>query len=267
MAPSSRFKVIAAQTPEVSRELEHLFLSKNDKTGWSINTAIAETCEPTKACQVYCYGLNGRIALPGALTRQAENAAFFSIAEGEWGQVADEAIDITHVVSRQQDFLRMFGVGDLQPGSVYFINQMATYAAGTKPDFRIWVSTRKFQLAAKLVESPNLHVMMSFDHTTPPKKLEMGLRLLEQRTPQFFAAWVRLSEKEVVPPWVSVVFEEHRIGRGRAKRAPEPRACPATIHEDFGGVAHAGACDRCQFCFSEERRLAGPPLVKLRRRR
>jgi hypothetical protein len=267
MATNSRFKIIAAQTPTVERELEHLFLSRNDKTGWSVNTAIAETCEPTKACQVYCYGLNGRIALPGALARQAENAAFFSVAEGEWGSIADEAIDITHVVSRQQDFLRMFGVGDLQPGSVYFINQMAMYAAGTKPDFRIWVSTRKFQLAAKLVDSPNLHVMLSFDHATPPKKLALGLQLLEQRSPQFFAAWVRLSESEVVPPWVSVVFEEHRIGRGRAKRQPEARACPATIHEDFGGVSHDGACEKCEFCFSQERRLTGQPLVKLRRRR
>lgn len=264
---ASRFKIIAAQTSEVERELESLFLSKNDKTGWSINTAIAETCAPTKACQVYCYGLTGRIALPGALTRQAENAAFFSVAEGDWGQIADEAIDITHVVSRQQDFLRMFGVGDLQPGSVYFINQMATYAMGRKPDFRIWVSTRKFELAARLVESDNLHVMLSFDHSTPPKKLQLGLDLLAKRSPQFFAAWVRLSETEVVPPWVSVVFEEHRIGRGRAKRVPEKRACPATVHEDFGGVDHNSACSKCEFCFSAERRAKGPALVKIRARR
>ena len=264
---ASRFKIIAAQTPEVERELESLFLSKNDKTGLSINTAIAETCEPTKACQVYCYGLTGRIALPGAIVRQAENAAFFSVAEGDWGQIADEAIDITHVVSRQQDFLRMFGVGDLQPGSVYFINQMATYASSRKPDFRIWVSTRKFALAAKLAPLPNLHVMLSFDHSTPPKKLQLGLELIAQRSPQFYAAWVRLTDDEVVPPWVTVVFEEHRVGRGRAKRVPEKRACPATVHEDFGGVDHTSACAKCEFCFSTERRAKGPALVPLRRRK
>lgn len=264
---SSRFKIIAAQTPEVTRELDHLFLSKNDKTGWSINTSIAETCQPTKACQVYCYGLTGRIALPGAIVRQAENAAFFSVADGDWGQIADEAIDITHVVSRQQDFLRMFGVGDLQPGSVYFINQMATYAQTAKPDFRIWVSTRKYDLAARLVESDNLHVMLSFDHSTPPKKLQLGLGQPHPRRKELRMALRDEIETERVPSWVSVVFEEHRVGRGRAKREPERRACPATVHEDHGGVDHNNACENCTFCFSAERRAEGPALVPLRKKK
>lgn len=266
---ASRFKVISNITPTIdaNHDLDQLFLSKNDKTGWSINVSIARTCRPTKACQVYCYGLIGRIAMPGALMRQAENAAFFSVADGEWGQLADEAVDVTHVVSRQQDFLRMFGVGDLQPGSVYFINQMATYAGGAKPKFRIWVSTRKFELAARLVESSNLHVMLSFDSTTPPKARAAGQKLLMERRPQFFAAWVRLSEDEVVPDWVSVVFEEHRIGRGRANRVPERRACPATAHESHGGVDHESACAKCTFCFDAKRRAAGPPLVKIRKRK
>lgn len=265
----SRFKVIGERTPAVEEDhdLDRLFLSKNDKTGWSINTSIAMTCRPTKACQVYCYGLTGRIAMPGALRRQAENTAFFSVAEGEWGQLADEACDITHVVARNQSFLRMFGVGDLQPGSVYFINQMALYAMGTKPKFRIWVSTRKFDLAERLVNTHNLHVMLSFDHSTPKRFLEQGQALLEARKPQFFAAWVRLSEEEDVPEWVSVVFEEHKLGVGRAKREPEPRACPATIHADFGGVDHESACARCQFCFDGKRRAAGVPLTNIRKRK
>jgi len=265
---SKRFKVIADKTPVIDADhnLDRLFLSKNDKTGWSVNTSIAMTCRPTKACQVYCYGLTGRIAMSGALQRQAENATFFSVGEGDWGQLADEAVDMTHVVSRQQSFLRMFGVGDLQPGSVYFINQMATYACGTKPSFRIWVSTRKFELAARLVDQPNLHVMLSFDATTPARALAAGLALLKQRPRQFFAAWVRLSETEVVPPWVSVVFEEHRVGRGRATRKPEKRACPATIHEDRKGVPLEAACARCQFCFDADKRAAGTPLVGIRKK-
>lgn len=267
MARNARFKEIAAKTPEVDvEELDRLFLSKNDKTGWSINTSIAKTCEPSRGCAIYCYGLTGRIAMPGALKRQAENAAFFAVDESAWAGLADEAVDVTHVVSRQQDFLRVFGVGDLQPGSVYFINQMAVYAQSAKPKFRIWVSTRKFALAAKLVDLPNLHVMLSFDHTTPPKKRAQGLALLAARRPQFFAAWVRLSDDEVVPDWVNVVFEEHRVGKGRAARVPERRACPATIHEDYGGAAHENACATCTFCFDTKRRQ-GTPLVQLRTRR
>ncbi len=263
---TSKLKVLREATPDVAPDdaPDTLFLSKNDKTGMSINTSIAHTCRPTPACSVYCYGLEGRIRMPAALQRQAENAAMFSVEE--WGQLADEAMDITHVVSRQQDFLRMFGVGDLQDGSVYFINQLSSYAKLSKPKFRIWVSTRKFDLATKLVDNKNLHVMLSFDSSTPTKWKTMGLRLLAERRPQFFAAWVRQSEDEVVPRWVDVVFEQHRHGHGRARRDPHKKACPATIHESNENcVELTGACAKCQFCFDVKKREA-TPLVSIRKK-
>ena len=174
-------------------------------------------------------------------------------------------MDIAHVVSRQQDFLRMFGVGDLQLGSVYFVNQLAAYAKAVKPRFHIWVSTRKFDMAAKLVDSPNLHVMLSFDATTLPRHRAAGLKLLANRRPQFFAAWVRCSEDEVIPRWVNVVFEEHAIGRGRAKREPERRACPATIHESHpASISLESACSNCRYCFDTKRRSTGSPLIQLK---
>lgn len=265
--PTNKLKVIREATPVIAEEdaPDTLFLSKNDKTGMSINTSIARTCRPTPACSVYCYGLVGRIAMPSALQRQAENAAMFSVEE--WGQLADEAMDIAHVVSRQQDFLRMFGVGDLQSGSVYFINQLSCYAKQAKPKLRIWVSTRKFDLAAKLVDNTNLHVMLSFDSSTPPRWRAEGLALLAQRRPQFFAAWVRQVAGERVPPWVSVVFEMHQHGHGRAKRPGHPKACPATIHASFAGAEPLeGACGRCQFCFDVKKRES-TPLVALRKRK
>lgn len=264
--PTSKLKVLRDVTPMVEADdaPDTLFLSKNDKTGISINTSIARTCRPTPACSVYCYGLDGRIRMPAALQRQAENSAMFSVEE--WGQLADEAMDIAHVVSRQQDFLRMFGVGDLQPGSVYFINQLSAYAKHAKPKFRIWVSTRKFDLAVNLADNPNLHVMLSFDSSTPLRWRTAGLKLLAKRRPQFFAAWVRQSEDETVPKWVDVVFEQHRHGHGRAKRAPHKRACPATIHTDYPGSQPLdGACGACNFCFDTKRRES-TPLVAIRKR-
>jgi hypothetical protein len=261
-------KSLRLATPEIVVDdiPDRLFLSKNDKTGMSINTSIAMTCRPTPGCSVYCYGLGGRIAMPAALQRQAENAAMFGIEE--WGQLADEAMDVAHVVSRQQDFLRMFGVGDLQAGSVYFINQLAAYAKAVKPKFRIWVSTRKFDMAAKLVESPNLHVMLSFDSTTLARHRAAGLKLLAQRRPQFFAAWVRCSEDETIPKWVNVVFEEHGIGRGRAKHKPDSRSCPATIHEDYPeAVPLESACSNCMYCFDVKKRASNTPLVSLRKKK
>lgn len=264
---TTKLKMLREATPVIADEdaPDTLFLSKNDKTGMSINTSIARTCRPTPACSVYCYGLEGRIRMPASLQRQAENAAMFSVEE--WGQLADEAMDIAHVVSRQQDFLRMFGVGDLQPGSVYFINQLSCYAKLAKPKFRIWVSTRKFDLAAKLVDNTNLHVMLSFDSSTPARWRTEGLRLLAERRPQFFAAWVRQDAGERVPPWVNVVFEMHQHGHGRAKRAGHPKACPATIHASFAGAEPLeGACARCQFCFDTKRRES-TPLVALRKKK
>lgn len=264
---TEKMKKLRNATPEI--DLDHvpdrLFLSKNDKTGISINTSIALTCRPSRGCAIYCYGLGGRITMPAALQRQAENAALFGIDTQEWGQLADEAMDIAHVVSRQQDFLRMFGVGDLQLGSVYFVNQLAAYAKAVKPRFHIWVSTRKFDMAAKLVDSPNLHVMLSFDATTLPRHRTAGLKLLANRRPQYFAAWVRCSEEEDVPSWVNVVFEEHAIGRGRANRPPERRACPATIHESYPeSISLNGACQSCAYCFNTKRRSTGSPLIQLK---
>jgi hypothetical protein len=252
-----KLQVIRDATPEVADDdiPDMLFLSNNDKTGISINASIARSCRPTPACGVYCYGLDGRIAMPAALKRQAENSAMFGMDPESWGTLADEATDVCHVVSRQQDFLRMFGVGDLQSGSVYFINQLSLYAKHAKPKFRIWVSTRKFDLAANLVDHDNLHVMLSFDSSTPARWRTEGLKLLAQRRPQFFAAWVRQEKGERVPPWVDVVFEMHRHGHGRANRPAHAKACPATIHKNQpGSVELTGACAKCRFCFDTKKR-------------
>lgn len=266
---SEKMRRLRAATPHVAPEdvPDRVYLSKNDKTGISVNTSIIESCRPTPACSIYCYGLEGRIAMPAALRRQAENAAVFALEN--LGQLADEAMDVTHVVARQQSFLRMFGVGDLQPGSLYFINQLSAYAKAMKPAFRIWVSTRKFDLAEKLVANTNLHVMLSFDASTPPRWLAAGRALLAARRPQFFAAWVRTVDgpSAKVPRWVDIVFEQHRGGAGRAPRPPHAKACPATVHETHpDAVELTGACANCQFCFDADRRAAGPALTHLRRR-
>jgi hypothetical protein len=259
----TKFQALREATPRLPPTVlpEHLFISKNDKTGWSINVAIAETCQPTRACAEYCYGLGGRIVMDASLHRQAENARFFA-ARPMW-EIRSEAEDVVHVVSRTQNFLRMFGVGDLQPGSVEFVSWMARYASVRRPGFRIWVATRKFELATGLPDSSNLHVMMSLDATTPAKKLEKARELLE-RGPTWFAAWVRRHEDERVPDWVTVVFEEHKWGGKRARREPDPRACPATV---LGGADHSGACSRCQYCFDLDKREGGTALTQLQRRR
>lgn len=235
-----------------------IFVSHNSKTGYSINTAIAHTCRPTKGCATYCYALEGRLQFTASLGAQTRNTTFFENATNADLRMAARAVG--RRVLRRQTFVRMFGVGDLQPGSVKFITMLAV----EWPDLSIWVSTRKLELARQLPLLPNLHVMMSCDSTTTAQNIEATRWLIRQKGSQFFAAWVRCSDEEKPPHWVKVVFEEHHVGkRGRARWKPEPRACPATIR---GGVDHEGACAKCRYCFSAKKREAGTALVQLRRR-
>lgn len=255
---TSRLVAIRNRTPTpASRDVTEVLVSTNSKTGVSINVAIARTCQPTKGCAEYCYGLLGRLTYDAALSAQARNAAFFDTADK--AVLRHEARRIGRSVLRRQDFLRMFGVGDLQAGSVFFTVMLADEF----PELSVWVSTRKLELARQLPLLPNLHVMLSMDSTTTSDNVEATRRLVRQMRPQFFGAWVRRSVDDRVPRWVAVVFEEHKMGR-RAERAPEPRACPATVRN---GTEHEGACARCRFCFDAEQRKNGFPLIQLRSRR
>lgn len=254
----TKLTVIRDRTPSLSMvDAFEVALSANSKTGVSINVAIARTCRPTKACAEYCYGLVGRLTYDAALAAQARNAAFF--ADADKAVLRHEARRIGRHVLKKQDFVRMFGVGDLQSGSVFF----TTVLAGEFPELSVWVSTRKLELARQLPLLPNLHVMLSLDATTTRENVEATRWLIRQMGTQFFAAWVRRDPTDRIPRWVSVVFEEHRMSR-RATWDPERRACPATVR---GGAEHEGACARCRFCFDAGRRTAGPTLVRLERKR
>lgn len=235
-----------------------LFVSHNSKTGFSINTAIVRTCRPTKGCATYCYGLEGRLQFSAALGAQSRNTTFFEQASDSQLKAAARAVG--RRITRKQSFVRMFGVGDLQPGSVKFITLLAMEWS----ELNVWVSTRKLELAWQLPLLPNLHVMMSCDSTTTAANLEATRGLIRQNGPQFFGAWVRRSEDERPPRWIKVVFEEHHVGkRGRARWEPEPRACPATVRD---GLEHEAACEKCTFCFNTKKREKGTALVQLRRR-
>lgn len=253
----TRLAIIRDRTPSLA--LEDAFevaLSINSKTGLSINVAIARTCRPTRACAEYCYGLLGKLTFDAALASQARNAAFFAGADK--AVLRHEARRVARRVLRKQDFVRMFGVGDLQPGSVFF----TTVLASEFPELSVWVSTRKLELARQLPLLPNLHVMLSLDATTTPANVEATRLLVLKNKPQFFAAWARGAPTDKIPRWVSVVFEEHKLSR-RAPWSPERRACPATTR---GGAEHDDACARCRFCFDATRRTEGPPLIQLQRK-
>jgi len=246
-----KFKSLKLATPPLPAGLSRLFLSKNDKTGYSINVSIGLTCRPTKNCSQYCYGLESRISLPMSLKKHVQNyAAFQHLETVSDDLVRWEAAYIADRVLQKQNFLRIFGVGDLQPGSVRFINVLAKEA----PALALWVSTRKFDLAEQLDIRPNLHVMLSLDASTPKKDRAAAEKLAARPGGQFFLAYVQEDAEEAVDDKIAVIFAEHHFHSGRAawtKEQADPRTCPATIK---GGDAHADACSRCRFCFTTERR-------------
>jgi hypothetical protein len=241
-------------TPRLGYIPHNIFLSDNSKTGYSINVSIARTCQPTRACQSYCYGLESRIALPASLNRHAENAARFDFLEdAPEAVVQEEARIIAARVLKKQSFLRVFGVGDLQPGSVRFINTLAAIA----PELTLWVATRKFELARGLEVRPNVHVMLGTDASMSPKRLEQSRALVQEKGPTFYIAYVQQFEDEKIPEDVSVAFAEHHW-HGRAKWSEGEVAaqlCPATV---VGGAAHDNACDKCRYCFSSGVRENNP---------
>jgi len=199
--------------------------------------------------------MEGRIRYSAALERQADNAAVFDrLADATAEDVEDEALLVAEEVRHHQDFLRMFGVGDLQPGSVRFIKALSRLA----PDLTLWVSTRRFDLAAKLALdlstgreqvihrgvyriNQNVHLMLSLDATSSPQSVEKARDLVTRCGGQAYLAWVQQSADEKVPSGISVIFAEHHTGTGRARwtqDAADPRTCPATI---AGGAAHKDA--------------------------
>lgn len=243
---TNKFSKLRVLTPAPIGTPTRLFLSENSKTGMSINVSIARSCRPTSACKDYCYGLESRIIMPASLVRHADNFARFQYLEHATdAEVKREAIGVAYIVQARQNFLRFFGVGDLQPGSVRFINTMAQEV----PEMAFWVATRKFDLAKQLLVLPNLNVMMSLDHSTKGAFLDEALSLRQERAPQFYTAWVQVDQTPP-PAWADLVFAEHHKGV-RAKFTKDgqadARTCPATV---AGGNDHESACANCRFCFT-----------------
>lgn len=240
---------------------EHVGISTNEKTGFSVNVPIVKTCRPTKGCAQYCYGLNGPIHWKNSVKRQLRNQARLDyLATAEETEVQAEAEYLVKRIQTKQNFLRWFGVGDLSLGAVRLINAMLK----TAPELSLWVSTRRFDLVPLLDKPDNLHVMLGIDETMTPSRVAMAKKLLRSRGSNTFAAWVSRSPREQAPKWVTVIFAEHQLGPGRAKwtaNGTDSRTCPATIK---GGALHLNACTRCRFCFDTSIRQANPkgPVCK-----
>lgn len=224
-----------------------LHLTKNSKTGISIDFPIHATCRPTAVCMgvegsaASCYALKGFQSFPNAIRAQARNQALVEhLASASIKEVHRVAEALYGDLPRGMEWLRWNGAGDLTPGACRLIN---TFTA-RYDDVLLWVISRKPDMIAKLKDRKTLKLLMSLDHSTPETTAER----LRQLTKKFKVgkarlAYTRTSEDDVPPKDVWVVFNAHS---GKIFNDwPHSRVCPASLP----GTKHEGACDPCRRCF------------------
>lgn len=240
----NRLKVLSDKpVPSVPAELQ---ISGNSKTGMSFNVPITSTCNPTKNCLEYCYGMTGFISWPNSIGVQAKNLARLEWLESQNDSEFEAEADRMAAKIRKAgyNFLRFNGVGDLISASVKLINTLAN----RHPDIQIWVTTRKIKEAKRLTAASNVHISLSVDSTTP-KDHWTSMRLFKkERKAQVYLAYTQRDANDVAPSDVELIFNEH-VGGNRAEWSPDPRTCPATIDLKQGGAQHDNACENCRWCF------------------
>lgn len=194
--------------PKVMRE--HLYLSWNPKTLFSLNVRILGTglamkaypaakipfvqasCRPTRWCVKHCYAKTGQMVSDKSQRRSLANM----LRLHEFGRkddrgkplVSDEAVYIDAGAIVYQclmygaDNVRICGSGDLMPGLVRLIHAM--HDIGERHHFRIYGYTKRADLAAKLRDDPRIHFQFSLDPTTPGLQ-DVTRRRRAKRNPPF----------------------------------------------------------------------------------
>lgn len=212
-------------------------LSYNKVTGHSVNFPISETCKPTAVCLKYCYFAKGPNSWPESLSHQYQvYAAAKADPVGFAERVAWEC-DQAEV-----SFLRWNGGGDLFAESVAAIDHLAIL----RPGLPIWVVTRIPDLAAKVVERPNVFVHFSLDRNSMARR-EDFLKA-KPRTKNYFFSY-QCEANEVPPPLslskVSVLFFNDYKFTCKPSSLPAAIVCPLNGSPDIRGT-----CEGCRRCFN-----------------
>lgn len=220
--------VLDADLPALAR-----ILSTNNKTGYSVNLPIAQTCDPSSVCRRVCYACDGWF-VKSVVQRKA-------LAVLRWFQATPTALAVA-TLARECDraglaYLRWNGSGDLVRSTVAVINAMAA----RHPGITHVVYSRKPYLIGLLAERPNIVVNVSLDASSldlPAQITRRGVRY----------TYLRETAADIPPAWsetlpIEVVFPV--VERGLAAIPHDPRDCAA----DSGRMPLDGACARCLRCY------------------
>lgn len=226
-------------------------LSANAKTTVSLDFPIGHTCDPTPACASVCYGAVPRAAATWkkSLRKRLRNLRYVIEAPPE--EVAARLTREFRAAQRRWaprarlDFLRVNGTGDLFP---QVIPALRLFAAAN-PDVRVWIVTRRFDLAVRVPDLPNVYLQLSLDVSTPPA-LEREARRLVARHPRAYLSFLRTGPSDDTRG-AAIVFNEKRT---RGLPFSSKTDCPADAGrlplDNVRGVGGT-ACARCRKCFSD----------------
>ena len=212
-------------------------LSFNKVTGYSVNFPIGETCRPTAVCLKYCYFAKGPNSWPDSLSHQYQ---VYAVAKADPVGFAERVA--WECDKARVSFLRWNGGGDLFAESIVAIDQLAIL----RPNLPIWVVTRTPDLAAKIVERPNVFVHFSLDRSSMARR-EQFIRA-KPETRNFFFSY-QCEANEVPPP--SILSDVSVLFFNDYKFTCEPKALPTVIVCPLNGSPDIrGACENCRRCFN-----------------
>ena len=212
-------------------------LSFNKVTGNSVNFPISETCRPTAVCLKYCYFAKGPNSWPDALSHQYQ---VYAAAKAD-------PIGFSERIAWECDqaggnFLRWNGGGDLFEESLVAIDHLSKL----RPNLPIWVVTRTPDLAAKVVNRPNVFVHFSLDRNSMARR-DQFLKANPLSKNYFFS--YQCEADEVPSPQVlskvSVLFFNDYHFTCDPKTLPSEIICPLNGIPDI-----RGACENCRRCFN-----------------
>lgn len=222
--------------PEELLEGSRAILSFNKVTGNSVNFPISETCRPTAVCLKYCYFAKGPNSWPDALSHQYQ---VYAAAKAD-------PIGLAERIAWECDqaggsFLRWNGGGDLFDESIIAIDHLSNL----RPDLQIWVVTRTPDLAAKVVDRPNVFVHFSLDRNSMARR-EQFLKANPLSKNYFFSYQCEADEvpSSLVLSKVSVLFFNDYKFTCAPNTLPNEIVCPLNGSSDIRGT-----CESCRRCF------------------
>lgn len=264
---------------------KHIYLSKNKKTGISINSRIEPctvelggllfrlegTCQPTEWCRKKCYARQGHFATwnkssMGKLSVQQRRYLMNTLIFNHYDNASAEAVarEADHIVGQAvaegYNNVRWNGGGDLSPGAVKIINAITA----RHPNFIVWGFTRRPEMALQLAPRPNLVFTVSLDPQTPPwgsEGAERGELLMAAYhlggrmayatetpgDPKIVALEMWLWENAGDSVRLHTVFGHHVSAKHTV--VGHRRECPATSK-----VLDTG-CQECRWCFMPDSML------------